>query len=105
MLFVYWLLKHNKLCLLFFCMTQMIVMIKLFYYYKTTTFNVQYNQNKQKEARYYELLKVLVYYGCVWFEREVEKREIDEREFEKRERDEKYRRLDLLFGIKERREK
>ena len=47
----------------------------------------------------------MVYYGCVWFEREVEKREIDEREFEKRERDEKYRRLDLLFGIKERREK
>jgi len=39
--------------------------------------------------------------GCVWFEREVGKIEVDKKEFEKRERDEKYTRFDVLFDIRE----
>lgn len=37
--------------------------------------------------------------------REVIKKEIGEREYEKRERSEKYRRFEVLFGIKEREKK
>jgi len=43
--------------------------------------------------------------GCVWFIREVVKREICKREVVKREKGEKYSRFDVLFGIRERREK
>ena len=41
----------------------------------------------------------------VWFGREVGKREIGKREFVKREKDKKYRRFDVLFGIRGRKKK
>jgi hypothetical protein len=43
--------------------------------------------------------------GCVWFREEIEKRERSKKEFEKREKDEKYNRIDVLFGIREREKK
>jgi hypothetical protein len=36
---------------------------------------------------------------------EIEKRERSKKEFEKREKDEKYNRIDVLFGIREREKK
>ena len=55
-----------------------------------------------------KILKLLSFFlllRCVWFGREVGKREVGKREYVKREKDEKYRRFDVLFRIRERREK
>ena len=39
--------------------------------------------------------------GCVWFRREIVKRERGEKEYKKREKWKKYSRFDVLFGIRE----